>query len=302
MNTRIHVAPMLLALLALVQPALAQQQQDPTTTSTNPLITNYGSPFGSSLGRGLEDPLVPVPSQARTTSLSPWILGANSHADGCCGPQGANGSIGYEIYLRNGVSVTYGSGFARDLNVGWTIQGGARALLFDTTEDVAWVVDFGITNVAQTFEGDAIYRLTNVRERTANGNNTIPEILLTGESLNRTMVGVSLGREYWLTGHPNQRTACVDGCAAGPNWRFGWDVGGRWGTTKFLPNELRHLTDVIGGVFVAAHTDMEIPCGACIIQTGFRVEWGYTWNDVVQRQNPSDVQEFLFMWNLGLRF
>ena len=56
------------------------------------------------------------------------------------------------------------------------------------------------------------------------------------------------------------------------------------------------------GVFLAVHSDLEIPCGCCIFQAGLRSEYGYTWADILQRQNNSDVQDINLLFNLGLRF
>ena len=66
--------------------------------------------------------------------------------------------------------------------------------------------------------------------------------------------------------------------------------------------QLRHLTDVIGGPYVAFRTDYEIPCGSCIYQFGLRAEWDYIWSDVLQRQNNSDVMDVNLLLTFGVRF
>ena len=83
---------------------------------------------------------------------------------------------------------------------------------------------------------------------------------------------------------------------------MGVDVGGRYGTEKLEVTNFRHLTDTNAGVFLAVHSDVEIPCGCCIFQAGLRSEYGYTWSDILQRQNNSDIQDISLLVNLGLRF
>jgi hypothetical protein len=58
----------------------------------------------------------------------------------------------------------------------------------------------------------------------------------------------------------------------------------------------------MGGAYVAVHSDLEYPCGCCIFQLGFRVEWDYTWTDILQSQNKGDLQDLNFLVNLGVRF
>lgn len=303
MNGRGILPAVVIAALLVTLPVRAQQGQDPSQPGSNPLNNNYGSPFPQTLNKSLEDPPQPSPPGPMTTTLSPYILGANSHPDGCCGPTGCNGSIGYDIYFRTGAVFSFGTTFADDLNLGWAVQGGARALLFDREEDAAWVFDIGITNIFQTMGGDVTYNLFDLEATNAFGQTVIvPVTPVTGDSYNRTLVSLSLGRELWLAGTGRHT---IDGCATcdqGMNWRIGWDVGGRWGSEKFQPNEVRHRTGVDGGVYLAAHTDLEIPCGACIFQTGLRLEYGYTWSDILQRHNRTDVQDIMLLWNLGLRF
>jgi hypothetical protein len=301
MNGRWIVPAVLLATLFAASP-VAAQQYDPTEPSTNPLLNQYGAPFRQPLGRGLEDPPQPSPPLPPVTSLSPYILGATSHPDGCCGPVGCHGPVSWEIYIRNGITFSYGNPFAGDLTAGWVIQGGARTLFYDMAEQGAWVIDLGIQNICQNAGGHHTYRLIDFPEKDAQGRQQIlPEKFLTGDELNRTCVGVSLGRECWLIGSPwaGRRYAPVDGEM---NWRAGWDVGGRWGTQRFQPNEARHLNERLGSVFIAAHSDLEMPYGACVFQCGFRIEWSYSWNDVLQSHNPADIQDIMLLWNMGIRF
>jgi hypothetical protein len=77
-------------------------------------------------------------------------------------------------------------------------------------------------------------------------------------------------------------------------------VGGGWGSASAEFDEIRHRTDVIGGTFASLHTDLEIPCNCCTFYTGLRLEWAYTWGDILQVQ--SDVNEFNMLLSFGVRF
>ena len=124
------------------------------------------------------------------------------------------------------------------------------------------------------------------------GKDGIPGVTL--RQLNRTFFDVGAGKEWYLWGAAN---------STGPMFRIGLDGGGRWGSAMAEFNEIRHRTDVIGGVWAAGHADFEIPCGGCcIFQAGLRVEYGYTWSDILQIQNKSDVQDINILFNVGLRF
>lgn len=309
MNGKWKLPGVLLATLLVTVPATAQY--DPTSSSSNPLLNQYGAPYQQPLGKGLESPPAPAPPSPPVSSLSPYILGATSHPDGCCGPVGGYGPISWEIYARTGTAISFGNSFSADLNLGWTVQGGARTLFYNVEQDGAWVLDIGLTNIYQNAGGRHTYTLVDFPEVRNNQRVLTPVKELTGDYLNRTLFGLSIGREVWLLGNARVgqngcgmcESGCGPGCVDGAwNLRIGWDFGGRWGTTKFMPNEARHLNERLGGVFVAVHSDIEIPCGGCIFQSGVRMEWGYTWNDVVQSRNPADIQDLLFLWNMGIRF
>ena len=78
------------------------------------------------------------------------------------------------------------------------------------------------------------------------------------------------------------------------------DGGGRYGTMKMDFNEIKHRTRVLENGYVAAHTDYEWNCGKCIYYTGFRCEWDYTANTILQRQ--SDFQDLNWLITLGVRW
>ncbi len=157
---------------------------------------------------------------------------------------------------------------------------------------------------------------------------TIPSLPLTTSSVNETYVHASVGQELYLLGLSD----CSD---PGPKLRVGYDVGGRWGTGRLVfketlsniplsqeainaarqanPNLLfsdlvpgpfpfKHRTDVVGGVFVALHSDVEVPCGTCILYAGVRAEFSFIAGDFLQPQNNTDLTTINVLLNLGCRF
>jgi hypothetical protein len=262
--------------------------------------------LGSAQGQGMTYvPAGPPPASETAPAPPPgpltpsrWLL--YERAPGCCGPTGEYGPIGYEIYLRSGIAFPVASkGLGDTLDNGWDIEIGARTLFFNPGADAAWTADVGIGNVYNRV-GDRSHKfqLHNVGPNQLLVINGITignhDPIVTGSDLNRTFVNLAGGREWYLWGSAEQ-----DGYA---NWRMGVDVGGRYGTEKLDLNETRHLTDTIGALFVAAHTDLEIPWGQVLLELGLRVEYGYTWTDILQRQNIADVQDLNLLFTAGMRF
>jgi hypothetical protein len=122
---------------------------------------------------------------------------------------------------------------------------------------------------------------------------TTRSVAVSMKNLNRTNVNVASGGEWYLRGTAN---ACE------PRWRVGFDAGGRIGSVRGEFNEIQHRTDVLGGVFIGLHTDLEIPCGCCTFLAGLRAEWGYNWMDILQLQNNSDLQDVNLLLTAGVRF
>jgi hypothetical protein len=257
-------------------------------------------------GQGIVQPItynsdapVPPPPDAGPSPLpllSRWITGPQCD---CCGPFSGK-TIGYEVYLRNGVSLPFGgSVVAKDLDPGWVIQGGARVLFFNPTKLAAWTVDLSISNVYNHAHGENKATLNNIivpGPSNIFGQSTaqvIPSIDVTFNRFNRTFFNAAFGREWYLWDPANS-----NGCM----WRAGIDLGPRYGTGKLDLNELQHRTHVFGGVFISLHTDIEWPCGACIYQAGFRAEWDYTFSEILQSQNNADVQDVNLMLHFGVRF
>src|SRR5437764_388924 len=64
---------------------------------------------------------------------------------------------------------------------------------------------------------------------------------VTMRELNETFFNLGGGRDWWIWGSANS--------CDGPLWRLGFDVGGRYGSGRVRLWELRHRTDVMGGVW-----------------------------------------------------
>jgi hypothetical protein len=47
---------------------------------------------------------------------------------------------------------------------------------------------------------------------------------------------------------------------------------------------------------------VEIPCHCCVFTAGIRTEYGYTWCDILQSQNRTDVQDINLLITVGVRF
>lgn len=252
----------------------------------------------------------PVTGQVGKYQLSSWIKG---DGDPCCGQTGEDGPIQTELFLRIGPSIVAGNGTVADvLQTGLYLGGGGRVLFFDLPMSSAWTIELSVANINNhAHAGPTAFPLEKIvpqdpanpatpRDATGNlppqrvffGKDGLPGVTL--RSLNRTFFNVGGGKEWYLWGnaHSNGNTA-----------RVGFDAGGRWGSASAQFNEIQHKTDVIGGVWAAAHGDVEFPiCGCCVLQAGFRVEYGYTWSDILQIQNKSDVQDINLLFNIGMRF
>jgi hypothetical protein len=236
----------------------------------------------------------PVPPTG-TMSLSSWIL--YPRGPGCCGPVGSNGPISGEVYLNAGVELPIGGNiFGHELQTGWAVEGGLRSLFFNPAVDAAWTVSLGISNIYNTTAHDESVTLKNVPVvTTGNATMTVPQVNVTLASLNRTYVNLSGGREWWLWGK-------ADDPEGSRNLRVGFEAGGRYGTGKVEFNEIVHKTDILGGLFVAIHANVEVPYCGCVFVAGIRGEYSYTWNDILQRQNPSDLQDINLLFTVGARF
>lgn len=235
--------------------------------------------------------------------------------EGCCGPIGRHGPINCEIFLRPGVSFPTGGSFlAKVLEPGFMIQGGARTLFYNPARDLAWTVELGISSAWYDAGRDQVAILNNIPRLIPNqfgppSEDVVPALPVIPSSLNQTYVHLSGGHEIYLWGNGD----CGDD---NPKWRVGYDLGGRWGSAKLMvgkqrfpednddPNRglFRHLTDVVGGVFGALHTDLECPYKCAMFQLGLRAEVAHIWADLLQPQNNTDLMMINFLVNFGVRF
>jgi hypothetical protein len=225
------------------------------------------------------------PAQGGLPGLSQWITYQRPE---CCGNVGCNGPIWSELYLLNGVEIPIqGHIFGHVLETGWVIQGGGRSLFFNPSMDRDWNIDLSLSNILNRGQHSDILIPLNLPGSTTPVNVSVRE-------LNRTYVNAALGREWYFRRAPDCwiRT-----------WRIGVYAGGRLGSEKVELYQTVHRTDVISGLFTGLNTDVEIPCGCCCtFLAGMRVEWGYTWSDIFQHQNESDIQDLNILFTAGVRF
>ena len=90
------------------------------------------------------------------------------------------------------------------------------------------------------------------------------------------------------------------------NFRLGWDVGGRWGsghvngTPLFEPDGYRRRHDVFGQAFAGLMATMEMPVGAYTALGGVRVEWDYTFSDILEK--GGSFHEVTTLLVMGVRY
>jgi hypothetical protein len=293
----------------------------PSTSGTGPSLDGYApaSPSAPAVPDGTSGQPAAPPSAAGPAGpghpqpiliggMSSWLL--YPRAPCCCGPLGHCGPIGCEIFGRTGIAFPVGGGvFGNVLRPGWDVEGGGRVLFFDPPRERAWTVMLSVSNIFNHANGNSgadPVTLVNVPIHTTLANpanpqqstpvtQTLPSIGLTVRSYNQTFVNAGFGREWYLFG-------TADPGQTGFNWRIGADVGGRYGTAKINFNEIQHHTDVVGGIFTAIHSDIEVPWNCCIFQAGMRLEYNYIWDDALQAPNPSDYQSINLLFQAGARF
>lgn len=237
-------------------------------------------------------PVSPVPCSC---GLSDYITYRRENC--CLTPTGNARPICMEIFVRSGVSLPLGGNrVADEMQTGWSIMGGSRALFFTPDWTRAWTIEAHVINTYQGAAGNEPFNLSSFHpdpqgqaKRVNFGFDGVPGVTI--RSFNRTMAGLGFGREWYLWQPAN---------APGNHWRIGVDTGGRYGSASMNYNEIRHRADVVGSFFASAHTDYEINCGRCVYQAGFRAAYAYTWSDILQR--VSDVQDINLMFTLGLRY
>lgn len=226
---------------------------------------------------------------------------------GCCGPVGKDGPILYEVYTRHGFSAPLGNSFFGEvLKPGYTLQAGGRTLFFDASNTMAWTADLGIRSTWYDVRGARRITQFNIprQETTINpftGATTTETVIdairqVTPSSYNQTAVHLSIGNEWYLSG---PASCCADsplGC------RLGYDLGGIWGSSRVVYREIMHGNDVIKGVYLALHADVECPYKCCVLFGGIRTEFSYTRSQILQGHNDSNLAAINGLANFGIRW
>ena len=277
MNRKRWLGVLLLA-LGLTSPAMGQSAPRTPYASPPPLI-----------GNGSHE----LPAEAflaNTGGLSDWIV----YRRECCeGRHGRVTPLSTEIYTFAGPSIPVGGQLlSRELQTGWSIGIGAKALFFNERMTDAWVIGAHILNTHQDSANTGNrFPLTVFRAGTREDFGTGGTPGVTVDRSDRTMVGIGLGREHYPW-----RPADSDGKV----FRFGYDFGGRYGTHNLRTNETRGIKDVIGGMYAGIHGGFEVPYRSVLLYAGGRCEWAYTFSDILHR--TSDVQDLSVFLTGGIRY
>jgi hypothetical protein len=205
----------------------------------------------------------------------------------CCGPLGGHGPVGQEVCVRVGASFPLGNGLlARALNVGVATHVGGRAQYFDPSGTSAWVIDL---------HGFYTYNNANAEDII-----TVRGEPVTVRALHRSGVGAGIGQDYFLAG-PGFVGGLWDA-----NLRYGWDVGGRWGSghtdlnNPFVPALYRRKQDVFLQPFFGLSATLDVPVGGWTCFVGGRLEWNYTSSHLIERD--SNFQEVVAQVTFGVRY
>jgi hypothetical protein len=222
----------------------------------------------------------------RGSYVDPWV--AYTRPD-CCGPVGADGPIVMELYYRFGASLPVNGGYVyHGIQAGGMTSGGGRTLLFNAANDAAWTADVGLSYT---------YNNGNKPENTTTFNGSTVDI----RGYNRTSFDLGLGREWYWN---------APGSEPMGNFRYGFDTGGRWGTSHLdlnVHNATGDVTytrkqDVYGAYFIALHADVLVPLGGCwTLIGGVRAEYTYNWVDILPGAQR-DLEDVNLMLTMGLRF
>jgi hypothetical protein len=277
--------------------------------------------------RRQEPEVLPAPSPARSTETTPtsqassltfppgtvadpWI--AYTKPD-CCGPIGADGPIGTEWFLRNGIVLPVAGGVLNDaLQAGWMFEFGGRALLYNASTDAAWTGSVGLSHTYNNANrSDLVFTINEAfpEINPLSGQQTgilFGDIPVTIRDYQRTSFNIAFGREWNLLS---------PAYSPGRHLRIGFDNGGRWGWGEVGLNDLgaidtagilfRRRSDVFGSYFLALYSVLEIPicCGQKFFVTGFRAEWNYTWTDALKETIPAnELQDVNLLWHIGCRY
>ena len=229
---------------------------------------------------------------------SPWCGDRPAGGDGV----GANGPVTYELYARSGPSILgHAGGFNGALQTGWVNQIGSRTLLFNQAGDAAWTLDLGLGNTynrGNRLDHPVLVEVGSLKGADPSNTDTIP---LGIRNLRRTSLNVGLGRDWFLNGPGSV------GQTSDTNWRFGTDVGGRWGTASVGyepvgdPGGYRRHHGVYTGVYLGTALNWEKDFGGWILLAGVRAEWTYNWTNLIPPLD-GNIQDINIMFSLGVRF
>jgi hypothetical protein len=270
-------------------------------TAPVPAAAPAADPVGTLTGPPRQGP----PGLPPGSYASPWY----TDGPGCCGPVGRNGLVAHELHMYTGPSIPFGSGaFTDALLGGWMVGGGGRSLFFNPAGDAAWTVDLGLSYTYNRGSSkdflDLFVRQAPVTNPFTGQVEARPDRFVTTRlrGLHRTSFNYGFGRDlfFWGPGLP--------GAGHGWNLRAGADVGGRWGTAHVDlvpqdegPGAYARRQKIFHGVYLAAHSNFELPVGGWVWTVGSRVEWGYDWMNIVPPIN-GDVQSVNLLLTTGFRF
>jgi hypothetical protein len=235
--------------------------------------------------------------------VSSWL--AYPRYSGCCCRVGGCGPIDMELVVRSGGAVPLPFGlFGSIMKPGFEVEGGLRSLFFNTAETAAWTAELTVLNMN-----------FNTTDRTTNGFirnfrqvvpspipggtptvNIIPFAPVSVSGLNDTTLNLALGRECYIWGSTH------DCKSTEWKWRVGLDSGGSWGSNRVDIVQFQHKTSTIGGFFGSLHSDWEKPCGCALFYAGIRVQYGFLWSNVLQKQNDTNLQTLSGLLSVGLRY
>src|SRR5262249_24290271 len=161
-----------------------------------------------------------------------------------------------------------------------------RSQFFNAAGDAAWAIDAHLAYTYNNAGGRAIITFR-----------TEPVII---RDLHRWAVGLGFGRDIFLVA-----PAFVAG-TWDANFRLGWDAGGRRGSghvdlTPLLdPDGYRRHQDTFGQTFVGVMGTIEVPVGGYTALGGLRVEWDYTWSQILPK--GSNFHEVDVLAVMGVRY
>lgn len=275
-------------------------------TTATPAEAAPAEPYSSLTGQ-------PVPgAQPGGLPLGSYTSPYYKDYPACCGPLGG-GPMAYELYVMTGPNFVGGNGPLTDrLDTGWIVHGGGRSLFFNTAADAAWVIDLGLSyqynRGTQDEPADLFVRQAASQNQVTGQLTPQPDLFLSTNirGFHRTAFNFAIGRDWWFRG------PAAPGLCNGWNFRFGMDVGGRWGT-QHVDLDLVGTTGpfdspiyarrqgVFHGVYVSGHISWEVPVGGWVWFAGLRGQWGWDWGDVVPPLN-GDIQNMNLLITTGIRF